>query len=324
MSLLSIIMPVYNAEQTLPASIASLLKQTCGDWELIAVDDGSADRSLEMLKEYAEKDSRIKWFHQENAGPGAARNTAIAHATGDYLAFLDADDYWDPEFVALAAEKISGEDPDIIFYDMVYEKTDGSLIRYGRLSDFASATKDQLIRFQMTGKMEWGMVKIIRRSIVRDNNLKFSTDYAGEEAVFSFEVLRRSERIAFIDRAIYHYVHNPEGQHKKGQDDPWGKVVRKMEEHLAAEDCLEQYQRTINSFALRALCIACYRIALGESRKQAKAIMKQKIAAYKQQYDLGSIDNESLDMYSRSLFPLIRLGLTMPICIAANLRNRRI
>ena len=94
MSLISIIMPVYNSEQTLKKSIDSILSQTCENWELIAVDDGSSDLSLQILKEYSLLNQNVKVFSQTNAGPGKARNLAISKATGDYIAFLDSDDIY--------------------------------------------------------------------------------------------------------------------------------------------------------------------------------------------------------------------------------------
>ena len=90
--LFSIIMPVYNAEKILTKSIESALKQTIGDLELIIVDDGSHDGSWKLIKKYASDDKRVVAIHQDNAGPGVARNHAISVSRGEYIAFLDADD----------------------------------------------------------------------------------------------------------------------------------------------------------------------------------------------------------------------------------------
>lgn len=95
--LISIIMPCYNAAAHLPLSVGSVLAQTFSDWELIAVDDGSADGTLERLK--AHTDPRIHVIHQANQGVSAARNTGLALAKGDYVAFLDSDDTWDARFL---------------------------------------------------------------------------------------------------------------------------------------------------------------------------------------------------------------------------------
>ena len=88
----SVIMPVYNAEDFLSESIDCILNQSLDDLELICVDDGSVDSSLDILNDYASRDSRVKVFHQENRGGGAARNVAMTHASGKYLYCMDSDD----------------------------------------------------------------------------------------------------------------------------------------------------------------------------------------------------------------------------------------
>ena len=98
-SLVSIITPCYNGEKHVAETIGSVLAQTYTEWEMIIVDDGSKDRSAEIIKSYVEKDSRIKLFHQPNSGSAAARNNGIRRANGQYIALLDADDLWLPSFL---------------------------------------------------------------------------------------------------------------------------------------------------------------------------------------------------------------------------------
>ena len=90
---ISVIIPVYNAEKYLKTCLDSLISQTYANYEVLCVDDGSTDHSLNILRFYEKKDNRIKVFTQENAGPAAARNKALEYATGDYISFVDADDY---------------------------------------------------------------------------------------------------------------------------------------------------------------------------------------------------------------------------------------
>jgi len=102
---ISVIVPVYNAEKFLNNCIESVVHQSYTNWELLLIDDGSSDSSAEIMKAACKNDARIKEFHQKNAGPGIARNKGIEIATGDYIVFLDADDYIDSEYFALL-EKI--------------------------------------------------------------------------------------------------------------------------------------------------------------------------------------------------------------------------
>ena len=96
---LSIIVPVYNVEQYLDKCIKSILNQTFKDFELILVDDGSIDNSGEICDEYAKKDSRVKVIHKKNGGLAAARNTGLIIARGDYVGFVDSDDWIEPRYV---------------------------------------------------------------------------------------------------------------------------------------------------------------------------------------------------------------------------------
>lgn len=93
----SVIIPVFNAARTVEQAIASVRAQTFTDFEIVAVDDGSTDGSIETLRRYG---PAIKILRQSNRGPSAARNLGIANSTGEYFAFLDADDWWKPEFLA--------------------------------------------------------------------------------------------------------------------------------------------------------------------------------------------------------------------------------
>lgn len=323
MNLISIIMPCYNAENNLKKSINSVLSQSCDNWELIAVDDGSTDLTLQILKEYSVLDSRIRVFAQSNSGPGATRNYAISNAKGEYIAFLDSDDWWENDFIEKVNRKILSENADVIFYDLVREKENGKAINVSYISNYSKLSKENLIKYQMTGKMEWGMVKVIRHSIIKNNELNFSTDSVGEEAVFSYLVLKNSQNISFIDKPIYHYVLVDNGQHEKGEYDPWWNVVFRMKEQLIARNEINLYESTINSFALRALSISCYRISISGSYYDAKKQIKNKIREYERLYDFRKVEKKTLDKTSRLLAPFIKLKLIFPIYLASKIRNKR-
>ena len=110
----SIIMPVYNAEKFLCESLDSIISQTCNDWELICVDDGSSDGSGALLEKYAEKDRRIKVIHQRNGGAHVARNAALAVASGEWLGFVDSDDAINKHWLDVTEGIIESEHPDFI------------------------------------------------------------------------------------------------------------------------------------------------------------------------------------------------------------------
>lgn len=100
MPTVSVVMPAYNAAAYLPRAVASVLRQTLADLELLIVDDGSSDGTVETARTWAARDDRVRVLTQRNAGPGPARNTAFRHARGRFFAFLDSDDEWDETFLA--------------------------------------------------------------------------------------------------------------------------------------------------------------------------------------------------------------------------------
>ena len=114
--LVSVIIPVYNAEQYLCECLESVVNQTLREIEIICVDDGSTDDSLPVIRKLQKKDSRISVLLQEHKGAGAARNLGLAHAKGQYLAFLDADDYFDPQLLEKGSGIMVRESTDIVVF----------------------------------------------------------------------------------------------------------------------------------------------------------------------------------------------------------------
>ena len=123
---ISVIVPVYNAEKFVGKCIESVQAQSYIDWQMILVDDGSKDKSLEVCQRYADTDNRISVIHQENAGAGAARNTGLAKAVGDYVVFIDSDDYVDKDYFALLAK----HKEDVVFIDVQAVGEDGNCLLY--------------------------------------------------------------------------------------------------------------------------------------------------------------------------------------------------
>ena len=159
---ISAIVPVYNIESLVGRCIDSVIAQTYSDWEMILVDDGSTDGSLNVLKSYEAKDSRIKVIHQDNAGPGPARNKGIQNASGDYIVFIDSDDVIKYDYF----EKLSHETADVVFIDINQVDEDFNVLHEEHMSCYQSLSKDDFLRSQMTGKILWG-------GYARQSNLNF-------------------------------------------------------------------------------------------------------------------------------------------------------
>ncbi|MFN5183738.1 MAG: glycosyltransferase family 2 protein [Bacteroidota bacterium] len=112
--IVSVIMPAYNSEEFIAEAINSVLIQTFPDWELIIIDDGSTDKTREIVSPFL-KDKRVKYFYQENKKQGCARNNAVKHAVGDYLSFLDADDLYHPNKIEIQINYFKKQNPDLVF-----------------------------------------------------------------------------------------------------------------------------------------------------------------------------------------------------------------
>lgn len=113
----SVIMPAYNAEFYIREAISSVIAQTFSNWELIIVDDGSTDKTSDIIAENCNQDHRIHYFYQENGKQGKARNLGISKAKGTYIAFLDTDDFWIPEKLEIQIKEINLQDVDLVFSD---------------------------------------------------------------------------------------------------------------------------------------------------------------------------------------------------------------
>lgn len=130
---ISVIIPVYNAENYVGRCIESVQAQTYNNWQMILVDDGSKDKSLEICQKYADVDNRISVIHQENAGPGIARNTGIAKASGNYVVFIDSDYYIEKDYFQL----LSKHDEDVVFINVRDVDEDGRVLK----KDFMAKNK---------------------------------------------------------------------------------------------------------------------------------------------------------------------------------------
>ena len=148
--MVSIIVPVYNSEKYIERCIVSVMKQTNPNWELIIVDDGSTDKSADIIDRIARNEKKIRYYYQNNSGAGMARNLGITKATGDYIAFLDSDDYLSKDYI----ESIEQHDSDVIFLDLQRVEKKKRIIE--SISKYRSKSIDDLIRYQMTRAIPWG------------------------------------------------------------------------------------------------------------------------------------------------------------------------
>ncbi|MGX7058993.1 glycosyltransferase family 2 protein [Vagococcus humatus] len=253
---ISVIVPVYNAELYLKKCILSVVHQSYKNWELILVDDGSDDNSSSIIQAFVKEDSRIKSIWQKNSGPGIARNQGICQATGEYIVFLDSDDYLDLEYFQYLVPK--AQISDVVFIDVCQINSQGKLLSNEFMSRYRNYSKDRLIRSQMTGKIPWGGVrKAVRTEIIKQNKIYYTEQSIGEEALYSFKVLYYSKQISFLEnKPVYYYVNHENSQSKLLHDDPWGEAVKQIDSFLKKEGIYEEYANTLNSFNITSTIIS--------------------------------------------------------------------
>lgn len=202
---ISIIVPVYNAENYLTCCIESLLKQTITSFELILVDDGSTDNSIGIIKKYQRLDSRIKLFTQQNQYAGIARNKGLSYATGKYVIFLDADDYFEHDMLESAYNVASINNADIVIFgnwrfDNTGEKKDPFTISEKKVK---SANDLGQHIFVSTRAVPWN--KLIRRSFILDKKIEFQDVPNGNDEFFSRAACVSADRIVFLNKRFVHY-----------------------------------------------------------------------------------------------------------------------
>ena len=195
----SIIMPVFNAEKYIQKSIESLLKQTLQDIEIIIVNDGSTDNSKEIIQKYEEKyKNKIKYLEKENGGAADARNYAISNATGEYIAFLDSDDYAEPEMYEKMYNKAKEENSSIVECDFYWEYPHKKRLDTGIIY---TNKKDMLLYARV---IPWN--KLIKKSLIDANKISFPKGLKYEDVEFTYKLVPYCEKVSFIKEPLVHYV----------------------------------------------------------------------------------------------------------------------
>lgn len=201
----SVIVPVYNCENYIARCIQSLLAQTLHEIEIIAIDDGSTDKSGAILDRYAEEDQRLRVFHQENGGVAAARNKGLQYAQGTYIGFVDGDDYVEPNMYEELFVAVDGRaDMAICGYDLQF--MDRTVPRLpAQKASFVNITQpaDFFIEYFWKSPNLWD--KIYHRELIQNYKLSFSGDI-GEDLLFNLRLLLYLNSAGIVNKVLYHYV----------------------------------------------------------------------------------------------------------------------
>lgn len=208
-ALITIITPVYNVERYLKECIDSILAQTFQNWELLLVDDGSTDKSGEICEEYARKDSRIKVIHKPNTGQADSRNLALTLAKGDYIGFVDSDDWIDPDMYETLYEALMTHEADISIcghYMVTRSKTRPStrlndVILYNRIEALRLILEDREIK-------SYPANKLFKKTLLVE---PFPASFYYEDYAVLFKWFNRAEKVVNVRTAKYYYRQRASG-----------------------------------------------------------------------------------------------------------------
>lgn len=207
---ISIIIPVYNTEKYLDRCIKSLLQQTFEDIEFIFINDGFSDGSLAILEYYKSIDNRIIVLNQENKGVSVARNIALSHCTGEYIGFVDSDDFVEKDMYEIMYKKAMENNSDLVICDF-FKQLDCSdefeintFVPSNNIQDITTFTKEHFLREKTNGFM-WN--KLYKRSIIMKNKIEFNPQVSlCEDILFNLYFLDGASNVSYVNMPLYHYI----------------------------------------------------------------------------------------------------------------------
>ena len=264
----SVIVPVYNVEKYLDKCINSLINQTLQDIEFIFVDDGSTDNSKQIIQKYTQnKTKRIKYLYKENGGLSSARNFGIPYAQGEYIAFLDSDDYIEPNMYEEMYKVAKQENSDMVECDFIWEYSNKKKYDCGIIYN---GNKEALEKARVVA---WN--KLIKREIIEKEKIEFPYGLRYEDVEFFYKLLPSLKRISFVKKFFIHYVQRDNSivntQNSKTKDIL--KVLDNVIDYYKNNNYYEEYKEQLEYTYVRLLlCSSLKRmckISNKEERKEA-------------------------------------------------------
>ncbi len=267
---ISIIVPVYNVEKYIAKCLKSLTLQTLQGIEIIIVNDGSLDRSIDIIEKYVkENPTKIKYYEKKNGGLSSARNYGIEYATGEYIAFLDSDDYIEINMYEEMYNLAKKENADMVECDFIWEWEYGKKV-YDKRREYK--TKEDMMKKPRV--VAWN--KIYKREILNKNKIRFPEGLIYEDMEFFYKLLPHLNKISYINKYFVHYIQRKDSisnkQTKKIED--IFKILDNIFDYYKEQNLYNQYEKELKYMKKRIL--------LGSSLKR---ILKIKDARNKKKND---------------------------------------
>ena len=252
----SVIVPIYNVEKYLEKCINSLLSQTLEDIQIILVNDGSKDNSGNIAKEYEKNNkNRVIYVEKENGGLSDARNYGLKYATGDFIAFLDSDDYIEKNAYEEMYNKAIEENADYVECDFIWEFP--NKIRVDK--QYPYKNKKEMLSFVRV--VAWN--KLIKRQLITDNNLEFPKGLRYEDVEFTYKLIPFINKFAYVDKPFIHYVQR-EGSIANVQNERTAEIFTVLDnviEFYKKNNIYEEYRDELEyNYARYLLCSSLKRM----------------------------------------------------------------
>lgn len=227
----TVIVPVYKAEQYLYRCLDSISAQSMSDYEALLIDDGSPDKSGVICDEYAKQDCRFKVIHKENGGVSSARERGLGECSGEYVIHVDPDDWVEPDMLQKMYEKAKVSDADMVICDILEEYPWGEIYRDEKPLGLGS---EQVLEGLFHGKHGSCCNKLVRMDFIRNNSVHFPDGLNFcEDLVFNASLLMAGAKVCYIPRAFYHYDHkinsNSIVNNVKNQVERTKEVIKRLE-----------------------------------------------------------------------------------------------
>ena len=269
MKKVSVIVPFYNVEKYIDKCLNSLVNQTLEDIEIIIVNDGSKDNSETIAKEYASKyKNKIIYLKKENGGLSDARNYAIPYATGEYIAFLDSDDYVEVNMYEQMYEKAKKENADIVECDFLWEYPNEKIESKGRIY------KDKHDILLNARVVAWN--KLIKKELIEKTKVKFPYGLRYEDVEFFYKLIPYINKLDIVNKPFVHYVQrdnsisNSQNTRTKEIIDILDNVINYYKENAIYEEYRNELEY---NYARYILCSSLLRMIMIENKKERKEII---------------------------------------------------
>ncbi len=267
----SVIVPIYNVEKYLEKCINSLLSQTLEDIQIILVNDGSKDNSGTIAKKYAERNKdKVIYVEKENGGLSDARNYGLKYATGDFVAFLDSDDYIEKNAYEEMYNKAIEENADYVECDFIWEYPNKAKID----KQYKYQNKKEMLSFVRV--VAWN--KLIKRSLIIEHNLEFPKGLRYEDVEFTYKLIPYINKFAYVDKPFIHYIQR-EGSIANVQNERTAEIFTVLDEVIEfykKNNIYEEYKEELEyNYARYLLCSSLKRMCKIKDKKTRKELLQK-------------------------------------------------